>query len=217
MFAIPTRAGHAVTGHRSVRAVPTLCCLLLSCFLDCSQTSAAAVSSARSASFYVYAGGGVRAENGRAIFYKLETTDTAHPQIQIFDDYGTSILSLNPLAAVPDARDCAVWDASIGPSGLVAVAAVFTKSGLRPVGALLVYRPDGSLSEVLRPALGTGFLAVEVDRQDHIWALSGGTADHQDPKSAPVLVEYDRNGRALGSFFTFADFPKDAAAVLQGT
>jgi len=67
--------------------------------------------------FWVSAGGGVRAENGRAIFFKLATADPTSPQIQVFDRNGASVESLNPLAAVPDAKECDVWGVSVGPRG----------------------------------------------------------------------------------------------------
>jgi hypothetical protein len=166
--------------------------------------------------FMVSAVGLVNAENNFAIFYKAMSNDSAEPQIQIFEHNGAPVLSISPLAAVPEAVDCAVWGVSIGSSGLVAVTAVFRDgSGLPPVGALLIYSRDGTLQKALRYSAYL-IMGVEVDSQDHIWALNGGANVGGDPRTFPVLVEYDRDGNILKTAFTFSEFPEDAVSVEQG-
>lgn len=172
--------------------------------------------SASATTFWVTAGGGVRAENGRAIFYKIQSADATSPQIEIFDRYGAGVETLSPLAAVPDASVCAVWGVSVGQSGVVAVAAVFGKGdALRPVGALLIYNSSGYLETALRMRDNQS-VGVEVDDQDHVWSLMDGAGDERNPALAAVLSEYDQHGRLLASFFSFASFPKDASGIVQG-
>jgi hypothetical protein len=168
------------------------------------------------AHFMVSAVGLARAENGFALFYRVFSNDRTEPQIQVFEHHGAPVLSISPLVAVPEAVDCTVWGVSAGSSGLVAVTAVFRDgSGLPPDGAVLVYNRKGELHAALRYTK-IQIMGVEVDNQDHIWALNGGANADGNPKTFPVLVEYDQNGNTLRTVFTFSQFPEDAVSVDEG-
>jgi len=197
---------------------PSFAALVILAWSACGQMALGAASATVNRQTFMTVGGParVKVENHFVISYKLKSTDQSEPQIQIFEQNGAAVVSINPLAAVPQAVESAVWDVSIGSSGLVAVTVDFpSRPSFPPIGALLIYSRNGTLEKALRYT-GYQIIGVEVDSQDHIWALNGGANVSGDPGTFPVLVEYDQGGNILRTAFTFSEFPQDAVFVKEG-
>lgn len=160
-------------------------------------------------------GRGVKVENGYVVVWRLRTENRDEDQVGVFTRFGSKLLSLNPLRSVADARSVSIHDVSVGPTGLVAVAAVFVDSRQRPAASLLLYSSTGGLVHAFRMDPDKEIRKVEVDPQEEIWAFGMG-AGGKDPATVSLLVNYDREGNVMEQFLPRSAFPLDAQVVEEG-
>lgn len=108
----------------------------------------------------------------------------------------------------------AVWDVSVGPSGLVAVAAVVVGPGGPPVATLLIYGAGHRLQTALALEPWREIVELQVDTDGSIWALGAG-AGGKDPALVPTVMRFDSGGR-VKDFLPRASLPSNAPLTEQG-
>jgi hypothetical protein len=159
----------------------------------------------------------VKAENGWIVFWVPGTSDPTLDQIKLFNPSGEKILSVRPLLAVQGSRRSAVWDVSVGRSGLLAVAAKLIDSQGRWRAFLLLYNSVGEL--VRACPVREEIFKLEVDQDDSIWAIGMRGlpyvfANDQNPSNGTPLFRYDALGNIL-SEVTLQPQPLDVVELVQ--
>jgi hypothetical protein len=164
---------------------------------------------------------GLKAENGLIITWLAGgITDADANQVDIFDDNGILVTSLNVLRPVEGARQAFIYDVSGRPGSLIAVAAVYEskEKEFSPAAALLIFDTRGRLLSA--HALDPTNLVVRlvVDENSNIWTLTHNFIDNKTPPTAPIVVEYTSDGKivrellALSDLFSQGGQPKQSLA-----
>ncbi len=161
----------------------------------------------------------IKVENSFIASWKDYSSDVVENQVDIFDQQGHPVSSLNVLRPVPDAKDVGIYDVSARPGSFVAVAAVYRKAGdrhLRPVPTLLLFDFNGRLSSAFALAPSREIVRLAVDNQSSIWTLTAH-ADNKDPSTIPLVVKYMPDGSVAKELLTRSMFPFHATATREDT
>lgn len=149
-----------------------------------------------------------KSENGLLItWHRGISTDAGSSTIYIFDKHGNPRADINVLNLAPEARSVSVYDVSVRPDQLIAVAAVYVRGrDVPPAAALLLLDGNGGLlrADALAPAREISLLAV--DEQLNTWAVVAGSEGDEGP-SPPLVVEYNKQGEAIRELLPRSLFP----------
>lgn len=157
----------------------------------------------------------LKVENNSIITFLAQSTNKDEDQIEVFARSGKKILSLNPFRSMEGAVGITLWDVSVGSTGLVAVAGVYANPSKRPAMALLTYSREGQLLRAYYIPPERSILKLEVDADESIWALGGGS-DEKAPATVAMITKYDKRGNVLKDFLPRSDFPMDAKETGEG-
>jgi hypothetical protein len=131
-------------------------------------------------------------------------SDKNQDQIELFSRFGERLFTLNPLKAIRGATEVSIWDVAVGPTGLLAVAAVSADEEGRHAVSLLLYSSSGGL--VRAYSLDRMVRRLAVDEDENVWALGENWGD-EDPALVPVVFKYNRNGELVGRYVPRAELP----------
>ena len=176
-------------------------------------------------SFYLYAHGQVphrqwKYEDGLVISWDPISKDATAKQIEISNEAGQVVTTLNVLGPVRDARRVSIYDVSARRNE-IAIAAVYeSKEGnrqVRPTAALLLFDLSGRLLSVfaLEPSHQIALLAV--DDESNIWTLTNHADINVDPSTVPMVVKYTAKGEVAKELLTRTMFPFHASDMRQNT
>ncbi|HEV2380020.1 MAG TPA: hypothetical protein VG206_09525 [Terriglobia bacterium] len=158
----------------------------------------------------------LRVENGRVASWTVQTSDRGKDQVEVFDLNGAKQLSMNPLRSSADATRIAIWDVSVGSSGMVGIAADYSDESGRVSSALLLYSgADGSLLKAFSLPAEREIRKLQVGEGDRIWTLGMGSGA-QDPAQVPAIIEYDSSGSVLKQFVPRSKLGTDAVILHEG-
>ena len=130
--------------------------------------------------------------------------DNSSDRIELFSRFGERLFTLNPLKAVQGATEMSIWDVAVGPTGLLAVAAVYANEEGRHIVSLLVYSSSGSLVRAYSPG-GMG-RRLAVDEDENVWVLGENWGD-EDVPPLPVVSKFNQKGELVGRYVSRADLP----------
>jgi hypothetical protein len=162
-----------------------------------------------------FGGRNIKAENKVIAIWRIRSANRTENQLEIFDLAGTRLLAVPVLNAVPEARELAIWDVSVGKDGQVAIAAVIRDLEDRRTAALLLYSNQGELLRRVRLEEGAGIRHLEFDADGNIWTLGMG-AGSKDPGLLPMVFKYSKDGNELGRYVPRSEFPDDARTIQEG-
>lgn len=165
-------------------------------------------------------------ENGMFISMQKISTDPTTKQVEIFDLQGKSLVSMNLLRLVPDARRLSIYDVSARRGGMIAVAAVYENKlddpsqcdfgkRIRPIATLLFFDFEGRLQSAFALEPSRGIKRLVVDDQSNVWTLTAGLGETDDPSSNPMLVEYGPDGAVKKELLPRSTFPLHAKHIDQ--
>ncbi len=158
----------------------------------------------------------VKAENGFIIAWSA-LSGANENQIDVFEDSGRPVTSINVLHLVPEARVVGIFDVSVRP-GMVAIAASYaSKEGdknVHPAFSLLIFNFSGQLVSafVLEPSRQIFRLAI--DEGSNIWTLTTNSVG-KDPSTVPMIVEYAPTGTVLKELLPRSSFPLHARLIRE--
>ncbi|MEW5974163.1 MAG: hypothetical protein AB1898_00010 [Acidobacteriota bacterium] len=133
-------------------------------------------------------------------------------QLEVYNRDGSRKLSLNLLKSLPEARSLAIWDFSIGQSGLLAVGAVARSEKDELSSHLLIYDLSGQLLSAARLPAGKEVRKLEVDEDDSIWVMGAGSGG-KDPKEVAMITRFGREGQVLEEFLPRSQFSLHAKST----
>ena len=152
----------------------------------------------------------LKSENGLILSWYPLSTDDKSDQINISDDVGRSVTSMNILRLVPEAHAVSIYDVSTR-GNLVAVAAVYdSKAGrqkVRPTAALLLFNLRGDLLSSFAIAPSRAIRLLVIDDHSNIWTLTDGAGKGVDPSTIPMIVEYASDGKVAREMLMRNLFP----------
>jgi hypothetical protein len=161
----------------------------------------------------------LKLDNTLIISWILKSEDPDAKQVEIFDMLGHSLVEVNVLRLVPEARRVSIYDVSARPGGIIAVAAVYRSkeegSLVRPAAALLLFGFDGRLLSAFALTSSRQISRLEVDDQSYIWTLADHLDDGDDPSTLPMVVEYTEAGAEARKVLTRAMFPLHVRRIEQ--
>jgi hypothetical protein len=150
----------------------------------------------------------VKSENGLVIaWHRGDSKDAQTSVVSIYDKQGKSLLNVDMLRFVPEAKTVSILDVSAKAQQMVAVSAVYVKAtDVPPAAALLYIDFNGALlsADALEPAREIAALALDDDL--NVWTLtmsSGG----KEPSRVPLVIEYDRKGDTVRELLMRNLFP----------
>jgi hypothetical protein len=149
-----------------------------------------------------------KSENGLLItWHRGISTDAGSSTIYIFDKQGNPRADINVLNLAPEARSVSIYDVSVRPDQLIAVAAVYVRGrDVPPAATLLLLDGNGSLlrADGLAPAREISLLAV--DEQLNTWTVVAGSEGDEGP-NPPLVVEYNKQGEPIRELLPRNLFP----------
>lgn len=145
-----------------------------------------------------------KTENDAVILWQPSIESPSQDQVQVFTTNGSLLVSIDLLSAIPKATRIVIADASVGPSGLIALSAVVFGPSTNGQWNLLLMDRYGSLMRSVALPRGHAIGKVEVDYDDSVWAL--GLGDGQVPDNQPVVMKFDAAGALRECYFRFSDF-----------
>ena len=169
-------------------------------------------------SYYVFAHdptymAALKFENSRIISWVPNSHDGSAKHISIFDAQGHSLVSLNVLRFMPEARGVSIYDVS-ARGNLIAVAAVCeSREGnrqVRPTASLLLFDLGGKLLSAFAMAPSYQIGRLVLDEQSNIWTLTDHTDYNVDPSTVPMVVEYTNEGKIVRQLLSRKMFPYHA-------
>lgn len=159
--------------------------------------------------------GGIKIEEGRFCWWRVNTSDPASPQVKIFERDGSLLAALNILETVPEAKSVSIYDVAVRGNSLIAVAAMYSKDqGSQPAGALLYFDFSAKLLSFVALHPSRSILKLAIDESLNVWTLTTSSGG-KEPSEVPMLVQYDARGRVVGNFLTRAMFPMHAEDVQE--
>jgi hypothetical protein len=157
-------------------------------------------------------------ENGLIVSWSVLSENASLNQVDIFDDHGSPVTSLNALRPVQDAQSVSISDVSARSGRLIAVAAVYaSKEGnqrVRPAAALLLFDFSGRLLSAFALQPWRQISRLVVDEASNVWTLAAH-ADDKDPSTVPLLVEYKATGVIAKELLARSMFPLHASSTEQ--
>ncbi len=120
-------------------------------------------------------------------------------QVEIFDEHGQPMASLNVLRPVEGARSVNIWDVSARRGGPIAVAAVFvSKEAGRSIlaASLMLFDFNGKLLSAYALSDSREIRKLAIDESSNIWTLTQNFGDG-DPLTVPMVVKYSAEGVVL--------------------
>jgi hypothetical protein len=161
----------------------------------------------------------MRFENTLIISWVGVSHDPTAKQVKIFDERGRSVVELEVLRLVPEAREVGIYDVSARPGNVIAVAAVYaSKEGnkrVRPAASLLTFDFDGRLLSASALKASRQVSLLEVDEESNIWTLTDFADEGDDPATLPMVVEYTSGGLEARKVLTRGMFPFHARANVE--
>jgi len=162
----------------------------------------------------------MRFENGLIISWGLLSEDASMNQVDIFDEQGRPVVSLNVLRPVQEAKRVSIYAVSARPGALIAVAAVYSsKEGnqrVRPAAMLLLFDFGGRLLSAVALEPWRQIERLAVDNNSNIWTLTAH-ADDRDPSTIPMVVEYRADGTVARELLSRSLFPLHAATTKENS
>lgn len=162
----------------------------------------------------------LRFENGLIISWGLVSEDASMNQVEIFDEQGHPVVSLNVLRPVQEAKRVSIYDVSARPGAVIAVAAVYSsKEGnqrVRPAAMLLLFDFGGRLLSAVALEPWRQISRLAVDDNSNIWTLTAH-ADDKDPSTIPMVVEYRADGTVARELLSRSLFPLHAATTKENS
>lgn len=155
----------------------------------------------------------VKIDNGYVIVLSRPNASKRAHRILLYDRSGDRLARVDPLEAAEGAEDLAVWDVSVGPSGLLAVAAVAVGRTRGNVATLLIYGGGNRLVTALGLEPWREIVKLQVDSDGSIWALGAG-AGGKDPALVPAIMRFDSRGQ-VKDFLPRATLPSRNAIVTE--
>ena len=153
----------------------------------------------------------MKSENGLVLSWQPVSADDKAMQVEVLDDGGHVIASLNVLRLVPEAERVSIHDVSARPGQIIAVAAVYRKANhhLRPISTLLLFDFSGRLLSTfaLEPSREIDRLAV--DDKSNVWTITSSSGG-KDPSTVPMVIEYTPTGVVSKELLARNMFPTHA-------
>ncbi len=140
----------------------------------------------------------MKAENGLIIsWFAGRVTDSEANQVDIFDENGRPVTSLNVLRPIEGARQVSIYDVSGQPNSVIAVAAVYDSKDqeVDPASALLLFDFSGRLLSAYALDLTHGIMRLAVDENSNVWTFTDNFFHDKAPPTAPAVVEYTPDGK----------------------
>jgi hypothetical protein len=120
-------------------------------------------------------------------------------QVEIFDEHGQPMVSLNVLRPVEGARSVSIEDVSARRGSPIAVAAVFvSKEGDRivPAASLMLFDFNGKLLSAYVLSDSREIRKLAIDESSNVWTLTENF-EEGDPPTVPMVVEYTADGAPI--------------------
>src|SRR5438128_611982 len=93
--------------------------------------------------------GWIKCENGLIVSWIVNSTDASSTQITIYDNQGHRLAAFNVLHFIEEATGVSIYDVSVQPKRMIAVAATYSKGpSTSPASALLYFDFSGNLLSV---------------------------------------------------------------------
>src|SRR5215472_11105489 len=188
---------------------------LLGCFICIGLSAVLCVAQQENLMEHVQPHGWAKAENGLIMTWHSMSDDLSTGQLDISNDKGGLLLTLNLLRLVPEAAKVDIADVSAVPGGLIAAAVAYvSKKGSRidrPASAVVIFDFSGRLVSFLALTPWRDALRLEIDSDSHIWTLNT-IADGSD--GGYMLSVYSPYGALLKELLSRKIFPDHANAVL---
>jgi hypothetical protein len=159
----------------------------------------------------------IKSENGLILSWQGNSSEPNDKQVEVFDEEGHPVVSLNILRSVPEAGRVGIYDVSARSGQMIAVAAVFAKAGnrhLRPVPTLLLFDFNGRLSSAFALEPSRQIHRLAVDEKSNVWTITDHS-DNRDPSTVPMVVEYTSAGVVSKELLMRDKFPLHARATLE--
>jgi hypothetical protein len=160
----------------------------------------------------------VKVENGLLIgFQRARSNDPTAKDVNIFDSQGKAVAGFDILRLVPEAESVAIWDVSVRPADLVAVAATYVKreSGkVMPASVLLYLDFGGDLISAHALTASGEIAALALDDRSNVWTIARGSGLEPD-SDGPLIVEYDKLGNVVRKMLPRRLFPPHQRGVQQ--
>jgi hypothetical protein len=157
-----------------------------------------------------------KSENGLLItWHRGISTDALSSTVYVFDKQGSPYVDIDVLKLAPEAKSVSIYDVSVQPDKLIAVAAVYVRAGdVPPAAALLLLDGKGNLlrADALAPAREISLLAV--DEQLNTWTLVAGSEGDEAP-NPPLVVEYNEQGVPIREVLPRSLFPLHQEAIYE--
>lgn len=147
-------------------------------------------------------------ENGYSIFLKHAKPQLDARSIHIVDSTGREVLAVDLFNHLEGASDFAVWDVSVGKSGMVAIAVVAVNGKTQPVPLLVVFNLMGNLLNAQRLDSSMELAQLRVDNDDTIWGVAKGRGN-KDASQVPMFLKITNNGKKFEGLFPRAAFPSN--------
>jgi len=144
----------------------------------------------------------VSVEHGFAIFRQMEADKEDTEKVHIYDLAARKVVTVNPIDNLPDADEVSLYQASVGPTGLLALVVcpvARSESGELLTNLLMIYDSEGRLQRVRRTS-DENLVHVRVDENDTIWGLSRGSSN-ADVATTFLLFKYTRMGGNVDSLY----------------
>lgn len=125
--------------------------------------------------------------------------DSGADKVEIFDEHGHAVTSLNILRAMAGAQSVSIYDVSARPGGPIAVAAVFTRGdGDQEIlaSSLLLFNFAAQLLSAYAIGPTRAIRCLTVDENSNIWTLTDNF-EATDPANTPMVVEYTAEGSVV--------------------
>jgi hypothetical protein len=152
-------------------------------------------------------------ESSKIIAYRGASDNRNVNQIEVYTERGETVVALNPLSNIDGARQIAIWDVSMGPSNIIAVALVAVNEDATRASLLMVYSGSGKLLNTL--AFDRQIMKAAVDGDGNVWIL-WMDAGSGDPALRSLISKYNSMDRSLKDFIPRSEFPQDARVLRQG-
>lgn len=156
----------------------------------------------------------LKAENGLIFHWTANSTDRGANQVDVVENAGKHIISLNVLAPVDGAKRVSVHDVSAMPDQFIAVSAVYVNASNTPAAALLYFNWNGDLEHFIALDPTREAWCVAVDRRGTVWTMTTHSGD-LNPAAVPLIVQYDSAGNLIRELLPRSEFPYHAAGLRE--
>jgi hypothetical protein len=163
--------------------------------------------------------GRLKLSNGLFVHWLVgNLQDATQPAIEVFDQNGSRVVTVNVLAPFREAKEVAIYDVAVWPGHSIVVAAVFASSNSnhkRSTRATLLYFDwSGRLTDAIGLDPSRAIELLDIDENGKVWALLDGSGD-RDPARNPVVVVF--SGRQIiKSFLDWSYFPDHSYQIDEG-